>query len=954
MRKSNTKKVAIAMLSCCAVACLSVGVITAGAEDITSVVIADESSFYVVEGASVLLKTSAVGGVDSNGMRFTFEMSEAQYKSLLVDSEAETKAFKEGVSVGALVVPTLQIGENETGETVTTDDVVNCTATATQEIPFAKWIYADSEIEGKEEKVYYACAYLYNLPAVAYDAEISACAYITTNEGTVYTNTTTRTMSYVAGAALESGEYESSETVLKGYIPTISERLYSIDDATLDLSDLKGVVTAIKDKDGNSIMSEQNGNVANISGDDVLNSETPTTATGATETVTVYTTKATYNVPLKVCTDVINSAEEFDEMRKFLVDTTKKAALNNQGASQSGKEYCQEINGYYALGNDIDFSIAYPNGYASPFSYADVGYQATGDTHGWNAVFDGNGYRISNLKIIKSTVPAGAWSCSLFGVLHSQGTIKNVAFIDCSLSNDLYGGAFLANMVCGTIENVFMDITLTTSHTNASGNMAFVGQNNTRGVYAYADISNVTVIARGLGINDYVMKGSVDGIKGIKGSFVVIGVDEAKIHNQYTTIADLTTTNSNIKAYTNTGKASQDATLTACGSTAFVNKNGVYTINWNGATVYEDEIVFELAQQLYSIDDATIDISGVSGAITGITDASGNAISYTLDGTTATLSGDDVLNSATPTSATGAIETITVSTALATYNIPLKVCTDVINSATEFDEMKKFLVDTTVAAGTQSGLTYCKKIVGYYALGNDIDFADGYADGYNSPFSYMNVGYAWNESIGWCGTFDGNGYVIRNLKIVKTTQGTAGAYSNSLFGAIANGATVKNIAFENASVATDLYGSAVFANGIFGTVDNIYIEATLGSTKGNNFAFAGLNTTARGVVSYAKISNVTIVVNGLGATDYVMGGASNGISGIKASMVVIGNDGTKVHSQYTTLADLTTANSNIKVYDSEADVTATACGLATFATADNKFIIKWNGKSIYEANLATA
>ena len=115
--------------------------------------------------------------------------------------------------------------------------------------------------------------------------------------------------------------------------------------------------------------------------------------------------------------------------------------------------------------------------------------------------------------------------------------------------------------------------------------------------------------------------------------------------------------------------------------------------------------------------------------IQSIKDASGNAITYVLNGTTATVSGDDVLNNATPTSATGAIETVMVYTTAATYKLPLKVCTDVINSATEFDEMKKFLVDTTVAAGKQSGLTYCKKIEGYYALGNDIDFADGFANG---------------------------------------------------------------------------------------------------------------------------------------------------------------------------------------------------------------------------------
>ena len=946
MRKSNIKKVALTALSCSALACFSVGIITAGAEDVKNVTIANENSFYAVNGASVLLNTSEVGGVDNNGIRFVFEMSKDQFNSLLVNPEATTKAFKEGVSVGAMVVPTAVMGENVTGETVTTDDVVNCVATATQAIPVQKWTYADSVVEGKEEKVYYACAYLYNLPAVAYDAEISACAYITTGEGTVYTEVTTRSMSYVAGAALDAGEHVGSEGILQNYIPTLSERLYSIDDATLDLSDLKGKLLKVEDKDGNVLTGALTNNVATISGDDVLNNATPTSATGAIETVTVYTTAATYKLPLKVCTDVINSATEFDEMKKFLVDTTVAAE------KQSGLTYCKKIEGYYALGNDIDFADGFANGYNSPFSYMNIGYKWSEAT-GWLGTFDGNGYVIRNLKIVQTTQgTAGTYDNSLFGTIGNGGTVKNVAFENASVANNLVASAVFANAIFGTVDNVYIEATLSTTDSKKY-NFVFAGVNSTnRGIVNYAKVSNVTIVVNGFGAMDDVMGGVDTGIAGIKGSMVVIGANESQIHDKYSTLEALTKANAKIKAYTSMGTASQDDTLTACGSTEFASKNGVYTITWNGKTVCETEIVLELSQQLYSIDDATLDLSGVNGDIQSIKDASGNAITYVLNGTTATVSGDDVLNNATPTSATGAIETVMVSTTAATYKLPLKVCTDVINSATEFDEMKKFLVDTTVAAGKQSGLTYCKKIEGYYALGNDIDFADGFANGYNSPFSYMNVGYknmGWEH--GWKATFDGNGHVIRNLKIVKGTQGTAVDWTTSLFGLIHADGVIKDVAFTGGELQNTLRSSAFLANAVYGTIQNVYVEATVKTNTTAaypNAVFVGAGK-AIGVEDAAKISNVTVVVSGLGTNDCVMTGNANEVTGIKGSMVIIGAPETKIHSGYTTLEALTTANANINVYASTANVTATACGSATFAMVDNKLLIKWNGKTVYGA-----
>ena len=942
MRKNRMRRLTIAMLTTSALACCTIGLsLTASADvEAQTVTIADKNAFCVVENAEILLRTSTVEGEDHNGMRFTFEMSETQFTSLLADAEASTKTFADNVSVGALVVPTSQISGSKTGDTVTTADVVNCAATASQEISIDKWKYADSEVQ-EETKVYYACAYLYNLPNFAYAEEISSCAYITIGENTVYTDVYTSTMSYVAGDALRSGECDEFATGLKAYFPTSKQVLYSIDDATLDLTNVKGTVQYITDASGNEISFTETDSVVTVSGDDVLNNATPTSATGAIETITVYTSVATYNLPLKVCTDVIDTAAEFDEMKKFLVDTTEAAHAN------SGLTYCKKITGYYALGSDIDFATVYSNGYASPFSYTEVGYVSKGNTHGWMATFDGNGHTISNLNLVKQS--QGVWCNSLFGIIADSGRIANVAFKDCSLADGLYNSAFLANFAFGSIENVYLDVTLKTTHNNSSGNAAFVGMAANQGVqenFTTATISNVTVVVDGLGVNDYVMKGTATGVKIIKGSFVIIGADETKLHSQYATLEALTTANANIKAYTGVGNASQDSTLTACGSTKFTSSNGMFTIKWNGETVHEEEIVFNLAQQLYSIDDATVDLSGVSGTVTGIKDTSGNEIAYTLDGTTATVSGDDVLNSATPKSATGAVETITVYTSVATYNLPLKVCTDVIDSASEFDEMKKFLA-------LQTNSTTLYEIKGYYALGKDIDFNEEYPNGYSSPFSTKPVGGNGGYH-GWNATFDGNGHKISNLKLVESiVNGNKDTWTNSLFGIIGGGGgKIMNVAFVQCSIGSKLYNSAFLANQLYGTIENVYLDVTLlgtGNASGNA-AFVGM-AASQGVVS-GTISNVTVVVDALGTTDYVMKGTTNGLLSIKGSFVIIGADETKLHSQYATLEALTTANAKIKVGTTSATSIAT-CGSATFATTDNTFTIKWNGNTVYEETIAT-
>ena len=426
----------------------------------------------------------------------------------------------------------------------------------------------------------------------------------------------------------------------------------------------------------------------------------------------------------------------------------------------------------------------------------------------------------------------------------------------------------------------------------------------------------------------------------IKGTIVVIGAEEASVFQNVTS-------NVNISAYANASEF--DSNVTACGSTTFAIANGSYSIYWNGRNeaVYSEDIIYNLEQTLYSLDDKTIDFEklGIIVDENMTITRGGKEVSFMLDGQVATITGDDVLNSVA-TSATGAVEMVTISTTVATYNIPLKVCTDVIYTAKDFDDMKKFLVETTTATADASKYgAYCKQITGYYVLGADIDFSKDYADGYSSPFSYPDVGYkdqGWTH--GWRATFDGNGHVISNLKLIKSTT-PAGVWCNSLFGLVAGDGVIKNVAFKNCSLDASLRQSAFLASALYGTVENVYAEITDNGTV-DNAILIGYGTNG-GVKeqSYVSISNVTVVVHNLSAGSYVFRAAKTECaSSIKGAIVVIGAEAASVFQNVA-------SNANISAYTNESNVSVTTCGSTTFATVDNKFIVSWYGKEIYSKTL---
>ena len=215
MRKASMKKLTVALLGGCALTCLAMGsaLVPADAETIEPE-IASTENFNVVDGADLSLYTGEAtdAETDNNGMRFRFEVSVTTFESLL---NADKTGFDgEWYGFAAYVVPTYLL---ETTETATTKDVVNSSYVYKEELPFEKWTldtgYTSVKNSDANGQVYYACAYLYNMPFYTYNVEYSACASIQSSQTSIaYTNTVTRSMTTTAQNAIASGDYASNET----------------------------------------------------------------------------------------------------------------------------------------------------------------------------------------------------------------------------------------------------------------------------------------------------------------------------------------------------------------------------------------------------------------------------------------------------------------------------------------------------------------------------------------------------------------------------------------------------------------------------------------------------------------------------------------------------------------------------------------------------------------------
>ena len=227
-RMSTKKSMMLALLVCggcvlCGGLALNAG--TASAEELFT------ADTYRVEGASVRLVNSEADET-GNGIRFSVVMDTATYATLV---DSETGALKEGVETGTILLPTDLLEGELTLETE------NASVVLTTDL----W----REIVSEEGTYMRSLVYLWDIPSQYYGRDISAAGYIKQNGETVYTSSLSRSMTYVATAAVDNDP--GLKPQLDEYLPdcTVSFNAASgeklAEDITLKYGDASDALTAV-------------------------------------------------------------------------------------------------------------------------------------------------------------------------------------------------------------------------------------------------------------------------------------------------------------------------------------------------------------------------------------------------------------------------------------------------------------------------------------------------------------------------------------------------------------------------------------------------------------------------------------------------------------------------------------------------------------------------------------
>jgi len=136
---------------------------------------------------------------------------------------------------------------------------------------------------------------------------------------------------------------------------------------------------------------------------------------------------------------------------------------------------------------------------------------------------------------------------------------------------------------------------------------------------------------------------------------------------------------------------------------------------------------------------------------------------------------------------------------------------------------------------------------GHYILVNDIDLAG---------IEWQAIGLEGETSVGFAGTFDGNGHIIKNLTTNNSLNRAGGLIGKGLAGSL-----VKNVGVVDCNITSGWYSAAVVGD-CFGDVDNCFAEGgTVTSISdgdvGNIGSFTGLVRPSGSVTNCYSTADVT-------------------------------------------------------------------------------------------------
>ena len=380
---------------------------------------------------------------------------------------------------------------------------------------------------------------------------------------------------------------------------------------------------------------------------------------------------------------------------------------------------------------------------------------------------DGNGYVITNTYIHHDALPTvgGANVYNPTFIMNNHGTVKNIGFVLSKLTQTTGGrprGIIYTNY--GTVEGVYVDVTFVEEQlTEENGIKKDIAYYTTGALVSYNEgtVKNALVSVK-LGVGAVILEGTTAG---------VVYENKATVENVYTINNGIETVEAVMKGASascvlySTWAELTEADLTALGNlwkkegeTLYFGKTVVYD-----ATIREEieDTILANTNNVATLTNAAFtvgskwEVSVNGGAASNVVISEEGKLAITLDPAT--------LNN-------GYLAVVTVKGVgqELRYNNVL-----VPTYITTAEELK--------ALGVGGNRTNTADIEGYYMLANDIVFEhkDDYSD-------LVAAGYPKNGDYYFKGTFDGNGYSLKNMRVSD----------GGIFG-LMRGATVKNLKIEN-------------------------------------------------------------------------------------------------------------------------------------------------------------
>lgn len=490
----------------------------------------------------------------------------------------------------------------------------------------------------------------------------------------------------------------------------------------------------------------------------------------------------------------------------------------------------------------------------------------------WKGTFDGQGHTISN------AVESGANS-GLFCYIASGGVVRNVKFVDATVSGDT---GLIATTSDGLVENVFVygqflniaggkgipasmlvaknegvinecfvlvdynSLTayggMLTGSNNGTvtdcvainislgwlygvgsvdiGSIKSAGEGGIAGVFGksyqsfadyYADKDNYTYDDWAQETLNKVIQDNI-GAKLNVSQIAKNSTAKISLHN-YKFVTDVAVNGTGVSAKTN-GTISVD-------NTAIVGANCSVTVTFAGGST--KTFSFTVAKGIIMVkEQARLDVRRESVVVdlTKYGETGSSLTSVTFG--TKTLSGVTLTNGklTIPSSVLGQGKddwgeiTLTVKTADETYEVPVFVFVSV-SKISDLEDMINYAY-----AGGMSIDGVGQDRYAYIQLTQDIDLM---------LYSFVSVGGVWSSTykawtMRFAGTFDGNGYAIKNwYPCVGLSNTTGSAWNKGLFACISEEGVVKNVAFTN----TTIHGSSLIATENRGLVENVFIEGKM-------------------------------------------------------------------------------------------------------------------------------